>query len=88
MAEAFKYAHLSGAGGTTAVAGKAMLHAIIVNTAGTTVTLYDSASGANANVIAVLGPITGTFVYDVECGLGITVVIAGTGDVTVSYAAR
>lgn len=95
----FKYTHLSGAGTTTILAGigatqgsstspgnTGIFGGIIVGTAGTTVTVYDSATGAG-QVIMVIGAVTGMFSdIPIQLQFGLTVVIAGSADVTVLWA--
>lgn len=72
--------HLSGAG-TYAVADSLItLHAVVVNTAGTGVTLKDGAG----HTIAVIGAVVGSFLYDGDV-TGLSVVIVGAADVTVVY---
>ena len=78
------YSHQSGAGSTNIKASAGVLHTITVNTAGTTVTVYDNTTASGA-IIAVIGAVTGTFTYDVSFSTGLTVVIAGAADITVSY---
>jgi len=85
VATAYKYAHLAGAGTTVVASGRVTLHSVTVGTAGTTITIYDN-TAASGQVIAIIGAITGTFVYDVQCNIGITVVVAGSGDACVTYA--
>jgi hypothetical protein len=96
----WNYTHLSGAGTTTilaavgataasAAAGSAntgILGGIEINTAGTTVTVYDAASAVSGAQIAVYGAITGCFNIPKQLKTGLTVVIAGSADVTVMWA--
>jgi hypothetical protein len=94
----FHYTHLSGAGTTVILAGigatqgstsspgnVGVLGGVEINTAGTTVTVYDGPS-ASFPVVAVYGAITGCFNVQKQLTQGLTVVIVGTADVTVAWA--
>lgn len=95
----YKYTHLSGAGTTTILSGigasqatatnpanTGILGFISVNTAGTTVTVYDNTAGSGT-VIAVIGAVTGIFLnVPLQLTVGLTVVIAGSADVTIGWA--
>lgn len=81
----YQYSHLTGAATTTVRTGKTILARIVVNTAPTTATVYDNTAGSGT-VIAVIGAITGTFTYEVECQIGLTIVTVGAStDITVTY---
>jgi hypothetical protein len=76
---------------TTVKTGAATLSAISINTKGTvasTITVYDSLSGSGTK-IATLDSLnlSGSFIFNVACTLGITVVSTGTvaPDFTVVY---
>jgi len=65
--------------------GPGALLGVIVNQAGTTVSVYDNTSGTG-NPIAVIGAVTGSFVYNCKFNNGLHIVSVGAGaDVTVSY---
>jgi hypothetical protein len=96
----FNYTHLSGAGTTTilqAVGGSqagapsagpvntGVLGGVFVNSAGTSVTVYDSPTATGA-IIAVFGATTGIIDVPIQLKLGLTVVIVGAADVTVLWA--
>jgi hypothetical protein len=92
----YSYTHLSGAGTTTILAGvgvtngvpanTGILGGISVNTAGTSITVYDSATAAG-QVIAVIGAVTGLFLdMPLQLKFGLTVVIVGAADVTILWA--
>ena len=94
----YNYTHLSGAGTTTILAGigatqgsstspanTGVVGGIYVNAAGTSVTVYDSATGAGA-VVAAWGATVGTIDQPIQLKFGLTVVIVGTADVTVLWA--
>ena|SRR5579859_370282 len=95
----WKYTHISGAGTTTILSGigatqggasapanVGLYGGLNINTAGTTVTVYDSAAGSG-NVIAVFGAITGAFAsLPIQLTVGLTIVITGAADVTVLWA--
>jgi hypothetical protein len=96
----YKYTHLSGAGTTTILGGigatqgsatapgnAGMLGGIWVNTAGTSVTVYDSPT-ASGQILAVFGATTGLMEPSapIQLTAGLTVVIVGAADVTVAWA--
>jgi len=81
----FQYVHLSGAATTTIRTGKTFLIRVVVGTAGTTITLYDNTAGSGT-VIAVIGAVTGSFTFEVECQIGLTAVTVGAStDATVMF---
>lgn len=98
IGNAFKYTHLSGAGTTNILTGIGatqgsasspanigLYGGCVVNTAGTTVTIQDGASGP---VIAVIGAVTGPFLAPTpgtQLTQGLTVIIVGAADVTVYW---
>ncbi|HEX8784133.1 MAG TPA: hypothetical protein VF764_12215 [Steroidobacteraceae bacterium] len=100
LGNAFKWTHLTGAGTTTILSGigatqggagapanVGLYGGVTVNTAGTTVTVYDSATGSGT-VLAVIGAVTGSFeppTPGAQLTTGLTVVIAGAADVTVYW---
>lgn len=84
-----KYYHISAAGTYTLKNTAGTLHKIVVNNAGfTLITVYDNTTAA-APVVAVINtpsqanPVT--LVYDIALNTGLTVVMTGTGDLTVVY---
>ena len=94
----WNYTHLSGAGTTNITTGigatqgiaaspanVGLLGGVSVNTAGTTVTITDGSGGPT---IAVIGAITGSFLFGegIQLKSGLTVVIVGAADVTVLWA--
>ena len=94
----YNYTHLSGAGTTTILGGigatqgsgtspgnVGLLGGIEINTAGTSVTVYDNGAASGA-VLAVYGAITGCFNIPKTLKSGLTVVIVGAADVTVMWA--
>ena len=94
----WNYTHISGAGTTTilngigAAAGTStypgntgILGGVEINTAGTTVTVYDNNAGSGT-VVAVYGAITGSFPIPKQLKVGLTVVVVGSADVTVMWA--
>jgi len=82
-ATTFNYAHGSGAVTLKITSDSCSLHSIIVNTAGTTITVYDG-TVAQAKVIAVIGAATGVLTYDLTLVNGLTVVSTGSPDFTVT----
>jgi hypothetical protein len=96
----YNYTHLTGAGTTTILeavgasqagapaagpGNTGVLGGIEINTAGTSVTVYDSATGSGT-VVAVYGAVTGCFNIPKILKNGLTVVIVGAADVTVMWA--
>ncbi len=85
--DAKKYVHLSGA--TTAItrSGEARLHAVSVNTSGSTnLTLYDGPTAAGGQVAVIDCTIPGTLSYsDLLLKTGLIAVLSGTADVTIVY---
>jgi len=81
----YSYAHITGAATTVVKSSAGQVHSVNVNTAGTTVTVYDGASSNAATVVAVIGAVTGSFVLDADFASGIVVVTTGTPDVTITY---
>jgi hypothetical protein len=80
-------AHLTAAGTYKLASNPGTLHAVFVNQAATTVTIYDN-TAASGTEIAVIGTETGPFIYDAALRKGLTVVIVGSSaDITVEYAA-
>jgi hypothetical protein len=81
----YKYAHITGAGNTTLVTGPGILHAIVVNTAGTNVSVYDNLTTGTNPIAINAGTAIGTFIYDAGFGIGLTVTVGATIDVTIIY---
>lgn len=73
--------HLSGAATTVVLTGPGTLHAIVVGTSAGTITAYDNTSGSGT-VLSVISA-AGTFVFDLACKVGLTLVLSSTADVTV-----
>ena len=83
------YSHLTTAGTTVLATGSCVLHTVTLNgAAAATLTLYDN-TAASGNVICVITTTTstslGTIALDVLCRTGLTAVVTGTNDFTVSY---
>lgn len=80
------YAHLT-SGTTTVKTGAGTLASLIVNSPGTTVTatIYDNTAGSGTVIAIVLLAAGMNLTYNVEVGVGITVVLSGACDVTVGY---
>src|SRR5258708_7936472 len=82
----YKYTHISTATNTLIKPSAGVIHTVVVNVAGTSVTVND-ASAANCTggtTIAAITTSTGTFTYDTLTGNGICIITAGAADVTVS----
>jgi hypothetical protein len=84
-AVSFNYEHITGVVTGLAIAsGSCTLHSVVVNTAATTVTVYDGPVGS-AKVVAVIGTGVGTFLYDLTLVNGLFVTTTGAGtDLTVT----
>jgi hypothetical protein len=93
----YNYTHLSGAGTTTILGGigatqgsstspgnVGILGGLYINTAGTSVTVYDGPSSAYP-VVAVFGATTGELEQPIQLKQGLTIVIVGAADVTVLW---
>lgn len=79
------FSHIAGAQDVVVKAGPGALLTMIINQAGTTISIYDNTSGTS-NPIALLataGP--GTYQFEVRFQNGLHVVTTGTPDVTLSY---
>jgi len=82
----YKYTHISTATNTLIKSSSGVIHTVVVNVAGTSVTVND-ASAANCTggtTIAAITTGTGTFTYDTLTGNGICIITVGAADVTVS----
>lgn len=79
--------HITGATTVQVFAGKGILHAIIVNTAVTTIAAYDVPSAGTTGQIAAVGAagIGSNLTYDAAVTNGLSIVTTGTGDITVLY---
>ena len=85
--ERFAYSHISTATTTVVKNAAGFLHSIVVNTtAAGTITVYDN-TAASGTVIAILkaSVAENTYIYDVVCNTGITIVTAAASDITASY---
>ena len=79
----FTYTHISTATSTQIATAPVVLHTVVVNTAGTTITLFDNAGACSTTTVAVIGAVTGTFAYDINLKNGLCITTVGSGDVTV-----
>lgn len=75
---------------TTTVKGSVgILHAIVINTPGTTetITIFDSTTGSGTKIGTITPTAAGTILYDATFVNGLTVVTAGTtaGDYTILW---
>ena len=72
--------HFSGAVTNAQVtSGPGVLHTVVVGTAGTTVTIKDGAV-----TLAIIGAVTGTFIFDCQIVTGVVVTSTGTPDFTIN----
>jgi hypothetical protein len=90
MADSFNYYRITAAGSFLITSGSGhVLHTVVVNNPGTTVTvaLYDALSAVAANEFALIAATATTpYIYDVELGNGLFVVVTGTTpDLTVTW---
>lgn len=82
------YKNLAGAATYVIKSGAGTLRNLVVNTtAATAITIYDNtaASGTKIATIAASPVIGSNFYYDVAFTTGLTIVLAGASDVTISY---
>ena len=92
----YKWKHLTATDQISVVEG--ILHSVTINrpdpAAGCTITLYDSAAGASADIIAILAMdsalfvVPQTLIFDAELEHGLYVAFSAgftLGDITVSY---
>lgn len=88
MNNAHNYTNISTATTTVVKSGTGVLHSIVVNTtAAAAITVYDNTAGSGTKIatIAASPAIGSTFQYDVAFATGLTIVTAGTSDITVSW---
>ena len=85
----FTYSNLVNNVSTTLKSGPGILHAVNVNTLGTTPTiqLFDNTAASGTKIGFITPTVTGVNEYDVSFNTGLTVVTTGTGtaDITVSW---
>jgi hypothetical protein len=74
------YHHLSGAGTTQVSPGPIVLHAVSVNTAGTTVTLHDGADASGPVMAVIDASHVGSLIYDAQIVTGLVAVVVGGED--------
>jgi hypothetical protein len=84
----YNYTNISTATTTLIKSGVGQLNTIVINnTAAATITIYDSltASGTKIGTIAASPAIGMTFDYEIAFTIGLTIVTAGSSDITVSW---
>ena len=83
----YTYYHVGASGTTVLQKGVGTLHSITINNAGSSgIAVYDQTSGA-APLIATISssaPAGSTLLYDVQFSNGLTVVVGGNQDITLS----
>lgn len=79
------YKNLVGAATTNVKAGAGILHTFCINTAGTTVVVFDSLAGSGNKIGSWTTTAQGCFALDVQYTVGLTFVTVGTSDITVAY---
>lgn len=87
---AFSYSNIPTNTTTVVKSGAGILHAVTINTTGTTTTatIYDNTSAAGTKIATINSSASHiTRIYDVAFSTGLTIVTAGTAasDITVSY---
>lgn len=88
IADSFQYSHLAAAATTTVKTGPGILHSISLNTLAvtSTVTIYDNTAGSGTVIGIISSTVNqGPYIYDVLFNTGLTIVITGAPDITVSY---
>jgi hypothetical protein len=83
----YRHTNINGAHTTVVSSTPCKLHSLVINTTTSdAITLYDDAAAVSAAIIAIFPASAGvgTYLYDVDCLNGLTIVTAGTGDITVS----
>ena len=72
---------------TTVIGGPGILHSIVINTtAAGTITIYDNTAASGTKIATIkASAVEGTYLYDVRCRTGLTIVTAAASDITVSY---
>lgn len=84
----YNYLNITTATTTVVKAAPGILHKVVVNLAGAgAITIYDNASAASGTKIATLSTAAAnaTWIFDVKTTLGLTIVTAGTPDLTIVY---
>lgn len=74
---------------TVVSAGPCVLGTVTINTtAAGTITIYDNTAASGTKIATIAAsPVNGsTFIYNVKCRTGLTVVTAAASDITVSFA--
>lgn len=83
------FVNLTGSGTTTVKSGAGSLASITVNTKGSgssSIVIYDSLTGSGTKIGTIDSlNLSGQFVYNVGFATGLTLVITGGPDITVSY---
>jgi hypothetical protein len=81
------YRNIISATTTVVMSNPGFLHSITVNTtAAGAITVYDNTAGSGTKIATLKASIVEqTFVLDVTCAVGLTIVTAAASDITVSY---
>jgi hypothetical protein len=83
------YQNITTAATTTVKSGFGNLHSIVINIpTANAITIYDNTSASGTKIGTITPTATagwGTYEYDVDFGTGLTIVTAGTPDITVCY---
>ncbi len=88
MCRIWQYRNIASAGTYVLSTGPATLGTITINTtAAAAITIYDSTSATGTKIATIAAsPVIGsTFVYNVDCLTGLTIVTAGASDITVGF---
>ncbi|MFA5394656.1 MAG: hypothetical protein WC346_01405 [Methanogenium sp.] len=87
-----RLSHITGAVTTVVSSTPCKLHTLVINTTSSAaITLYNNASAAVAGDAFAVFPASagvGTYTYDVDLTKGLTIVTAGTCDLTISTSSQ
>jgi hypothetical protein len=81
----YAYKNIAGAATTTVKSGAGILHAICVNTVGTTMVFFDNTAGSGNKIGSWTSTAIGCWTMDVQYTVGLTVVTVGTSDITIAF---
>lgn len=87
MDDNFTFENMSAAGTYVLKTGACFLHSITVNTtAAGAITVYHNTSAAGKKLATIKASVAEqTFFYDINLTIGLTIVLAGASDVTVTF---
>lgn len=84
---AYEHKNISTATTTVVSSGPCLMHCITVNTtAAGAITVYDNTAASGTKIATMKSSIAeGTYRFDVNCRVGLTIVTAAASDITVAY---